>query len=62
MGYNLQQRMHIGWIPPELVELRKEINKLLATGFICPAKASYEAWILFQKKTGHYIYASTTEL
>ncbi|TYJ99686.1 reverse transcriptase [Cucumis melo var. makuwa] len=36
--------------PPELAELRKQLDKLLATGFIKPIKATYRAPILFQKK------------
>ena len=35
---------------PELEELRKQLNELLAGGFIRPSKAPYRAPILFQKK------------
>ena len=36
--------------PPELAELRKQLDVLLAAGFIRPAKAPYRAPVLFQKK------------
>ncbi|XP_022975335.1 uncharacterized protein LOC111474513 [Cucurbita maxima] len=35
---------------PELAELRKQLDELLTAGFIHPAKAPYEALVLFQKK------------
>ncbi|KAA0065444.1 reverse transcriptase [Cucumis melo var. makuwa] len=35
---------------PELVKLRKQLDEFLAVGFIKPAKASYGAPVLFQKK------------
>ena len=36
--------------PPELAELRKQLDELLTVGFICPAKVPYGALVLFQKK------------
>ena len=36
--------------PPELAELRKQLDELLTAGFIRPAKAPYGAPLLFQKK------------
>ncbi|XP_022975706.1 uncharacterized protein LOC111475733, partial [Cucurbita maxima] len=36
--------------PPELAELRKQLDELLKAGFIRPAKAPYGAPVLFQKK------------
>ncbi|KAA0046199.1 RNA-directed DNA polymerase-like protein [Cucumis melo var. makuwa] len=36
--------------PPELAELRKQLDELLNAGFIRPAKASYGAPVLFKKK------------
>ncbi|KAA0064237.1 hypothetical protein E5676_scaffold119G001380 [Cucumis melo var. makuwa] len=36
--------------PPELAELRKQLDELLNAGFIRPIKAPYEALVLFQKK------------
>ncbi|KAA0064071.1 uncharacterized protein E6C27_scaffold99G00790 [Cucumis melo var. makuwa] len=36
--------------PPELAELRKQLDELLNAGFIRPTKASYRASVLFQKK------------
>jgi len=36
--------------PPELEELRKQLNELLDTGYIRPSKAPYDAPVLFQKK------------
>ncbi|TYK22097.1 reverse transcriptase [Cucumis melo var. makuwa] len=36
--------------PPELTELRKQLDELLNARFIRPAKASYGAPVLFQKK------------
>ena len=36
--------------PPELAKLRKQLDELLAVGFIRPAKAPYGALVLFQKK------------
>ncbi|KAL0549992.1 hypothetical protein IC582_014487 [Cucumis melo] len=36
--------------PPELAELRKQLDELLNAGFIRPAKAPYGAPVLFQKK------------
>ena len=36
--------------PPKLAELRKQLDELLTTGFIRPAKAPYGAPVLFQKK------------
>lgn len=36
--------------PPELVELRKQLNELLEAGFIRPSKAPFGAPVLFQKK------------
>ena len=36
--------------PPELAELRKQLDELLTVGFIRPAKAPYGAPVLFQKK------------
>ena len=36
--------------PPELAELRKQLDELLTAGFIHLAKAPYGAPILFQKK------------
>ncbi|KAA0063458.1 uncharacterized protein E5676_scaffold110G00320 [Cucumis melo var. makuwa] len=36
--------------PPELAELRKQLDELLNAGFIRPAKALYGAPVLFQKK------------
>ena len=36
--------------PPELAELRKQLDELLTAGFICPTKAPYGAPVLFQKK------------
>ena len=36
--------------PPELAVLRKQLDELLAAGFIRPAKAPYGAPVLFQKK------------
>ncbi|KAA0065948.1 Retrotransposable element Tf2 [Cucumis melo var. makuwa] len=38
--------------PPELAELQKQLDELLNEGFIRPAKAPYEALVLFQKKDG----------
>ena len=39
------------WMPPlELAELRKQLDELLVARFIRPAKASYGAPVLFQKK------------
>ncbi|KAA0032759.1 RNA-directed DNA polymerase-like protein [Cucumis melo var. makuwa] len=35
--------------PLELIELRKQLDELLAAGFIKPAKAPYEARVLFQR-------------
>ena len=34
----------------EIAELRKHLNKILATGFLRPAKAPYGAVVLFEKK------------
>ena len=39
-----------GMAPPELAELWKQLDELLTTGFIKPAKALYGAPVLFQKK------------
>ena len=36
--------------PPELAELRKQLDELLNAGFMRPAKAPYGAPVLFQKK------------
>ncbi|KAJ7958669.1 Retrotransposon protein, putative, Ty3-gypsy subclass [Quillaja saponaria] len=36
--------------PPELAELRKQLNELLESGFIRPSKAPFGALVLFQKK------------
>ncbi|XP_022972954.1 uncharacterized protein LOC111471473 [Cucurbita maxima] len=36
--------------PPELAELRKQLDELLKAGFIRPEKAPYGALVLFQKK------------
>ncbi|KAI9191328.1 hypothetical protein LWI28_007018 [Acer negundo] len=36
--------------PPELEELRKQLQDLLDSGYIWPSKAPYNAPILFQKK------------
>ena len=36
--------------PPELAELRKQLDELLTAGFIRPAKVPYGAPVLFQKK------------
>lgn len=36
--------------PPELAELRKQLNELLEAGFIRPSKAPFGAPVLFQKK------------
>ncbi|TYK01597.1 reverse transcriptase [Cucumis melo var. makuwa] len=36
--------------PPELAELRKQLDELLNAGFIRPAKAPYGAPVLFQRK------------
>ena len=36
--------------PPELAELRKQLNELLEVGFIRPSKAPCRALVLFQKK------------
>ena len=36
--------------PPELVELKKQMNELLEIRFIRPSKASFGALVLFQKK------------
>ena len=36
--------------PPELAELKKQIEELLESGFIRPSKAPYGAPVLFQKK------------
>ena len=36
--------------PPELAELRKQLDELLNAGFVRPAKAPYGAPVLFQKK------------
>jgi len=36
--------------PPELAELRKQLDELLKAGFIRPAKAPFGAPVLFQKK------------
>ena len=36
--------------PKELVELRKQLNKLLDAGLIQPSKSLYGAPVLFQKK------------
>ncbi|KAJ7975820.1 Retrotransposon protein, putative, Ty3-gypsy subclass [Quillaja saponaria] len=36
--------------PPELAELRKQLNELLESGFIRPSKAPFGAPVLFQKK------------
>ncbi|XP_021773341.1 uncharacterized protein LOC110737294 [Chenopodium quinoa] len=36
--------------PPELAELRKQLEDLLEAAFICPSKAPYGAPVLFQKK------------
>ncbi|XP_025640966.1 uncharacterized mitochondrial protein AtMg00860-like [Arachis hypogaea] len=36
--------------PPELEELKKQLNDLLDVGFIHPSKAPYGAPVLFQKK------------
>lgn len=36
--------------PPELAELRRQLNELLESGFIRPSKAPYRAPVLFQKK------------
>lgn len=36
--------------PPELAELRRQLNDLLKAGFIRPSKAPYGAPVLFQKK------------
>ncbi|KAJ7957087.1 Retrotransposon protein, putative, Ty3-gypsy subclass, partial [Quillaja saponaria] len=36
--------------PPELAELRKQLNELLESGFIRPSKALFGAPVLFQKK------------
>ncbi|CAM8882847.1 unnamed protein product [Rhodiola kirilowii] len=36
--------------PPELAELRRQLNELLDAGFIRPSKAPFGAPVLFQKK------------
>lgn len=36
--------------PPELAELRKQLDGLLEVGFVRPSKAPYRAPVLFQKK------------
>ncbi|XP_012081555.2 uncharacterized protein LOC105641579 [Jatropha curcas] len=36
--------------PPELVELRRQLDELLEAGFIRPSKAPFGAPVLFQKK------------
>lgn len=36
--------------PPELAELRKQLDELLESGFIKPSKAPFGAPVLFQKK------------
>ena len=36
--------------PRELGELRKQLTKLIDTGFVRPSKAPYGAPVLFQKK------------
>ena len=36
--------------PPELAELRKQLNELMDAGFIRPSKAPFGAPVLFQKK------------
>ena len=36
--------------PPELAELRKQLNELLQADFIRPSKAPFGALVLFQKK------------
>ncbi|GMJ01189.1 hypothetical protein HRI_003788100 [Hibiscus trionum] len=36
--------------PPELAELRKQLDELLEAGFIRPSKASFGAPVLFQRK------------
>jgi len=36
--------------PMELVELRKQLEELIDSGFVCPFKAPYGAPVLFQKK------------
>jgi hypothetical protein len=36
--------------PMELVELRKQLEELIDSGFVRPSKAPYGAPVLFQKK------------
>ena len=38
--------------PPELAELRKQLNELLEAGFIRPSKTLFGVPVLFQKKHG----------
>lgn len=39
-----------GMAPPELAELKKQLDELLAARFIRPEKAPNEALVLFEKK------------
>ncbi|KAL0449361.1 UNVERIFIED_CONTAM: hypothetical protein Slati_1492500 [Sesamum latifolium] len=45
---------------PELVELRKQLKEMLESGIIKPAKSSYGAPVLFQRRpTAPYVCAVT---
>ena len=46
-GVNHQAKNAYRMAPPELVELRKQLDELLTAGFIRPAKAPYGAPVLF---------------
>lgn len=49
--------------PPELAELRKQLNELFQGGLIRGSKAPYGAPVLFQKKhDGIYEYALIIKL
>ncbi|XP_058008477.1 uncharacterized protein LOC131182958 [Hevea brasiliensis] len=49
-GTKLPARAPYRMAPPELAELRKQLDELLEAGFIRPAKAPFGAPVLFQKK------------
>ncbi|TYJ96994.1 reverse transcriptase [Cucumis melo var. makuwa] len=48
--------------PPNLAEFKRQLDALLAAGFIRPAKASYGAPMLFQKKKDGMLYYYLTKL
>ncbi|KAM0999125.1 hypothetical protein FF1_005867 [Malus domestica] len=49
-GAKLPSKLPYRISPPELEELRKQLNELLNAGYIQPSKSSYGAPVLFQRK------------